>query len=171
MRAIRPAADEHAPYYSRYISKVADGDIVATLERQIGDTLRLLRAIEESRGGHRYADGKWSIREVVGHMSDTERVFTYRAVRFARNDATPLPGYDENHFVANARFDARTVRDLADELEAVRGATIAFFSRLDDDEWQRRGTANDTSMSVRAVAWIVAGHELHHLGILTDRYL
>lgn len=170
-RSIRPAANEYAPYYDRYISKIPDGDIVELLGQQIRETLGLLRSIDESRGGHRYAEGKWSIREVIGHMSDTERVFAYRAMRFARADGTPLPGYDENVFVANARFDARTIRDLAAELEAVRGATVAFFASLHDEEWARRGVANGNTMSVRAVACIIAGHERHHLGILKERYL
>ena len=170
-RSIRPAAGEYAPYYDRYISRVPDGDIVSTLAQQVRETLRVMGSVEESRGGHRYAAGKWSIREVIGHMADTERVFAYRAMRFARADATPLPGFDENAFVANARFDSRTIADLAAELEAVRAANVAFFSALDTEEWTRRGVANDNPMSVRAAAWVIAGHERHHLGILRERYL
>jgi hypothetical protein len=104
-------------------------------------------------------------------MCDTERIFAYRAMRFARNDATPLPGFDENQFVASARFDARTLADLTHELEVVRAANVAFFASLDDEEWSRRGVANDTPMSVRAAAWIIAGHERHHLSVLRERYL
>ena len=170
-RATRPAADEHAEYYGRYITKVPNGDIVSTLKGQIPQTLSLIRSLPEAKGGHRYAPDKWSIREVVGHMSDCERVFAYRAMRFSRNDPTTLPGFDENLFVANARFDARTLASLADEFEAVRAASVAFFGSLDDEEWGRRGVANNKAMSVRALAWTTAGHELHHLSILRERYL
>ena len=114
-RATRPAADEYAPYYGTYISRVGDGDIVHTLKAQIGPTTAALRAIPESRAGHRYAPGKWSIREVIGHLSDAERIFAYRALRFARHDATPLPGFDENAFVANARLDERSLGGLVDD--------------------------------------------------------
>lgn len=169
-RSTRPAPDEYAPYYGRYITKVGDGDVVASLESQLTHTLEFLRAIPESKAGHRYAPGKWSIRECVGHMADTERIFCYRAVRFSRGDATPLPGYDENAFVANARFDARSMHSLIDELEAVRRASIPFFGSLVADEWMRKGTASDHGVSVRALAWIIAGHELHHLEVLKTRY-
>jgi uncharacterized damage-inducible protein DinB len=170
-RSTRPGPDEFAPYYGRYVTKVADGDLVATLKSQIGETLALLRAIPESRGGHRYADAKWSIRECIGHMSDTERVFAYRAMRFSRNDATALPGFDENAFVANASFDQRSLASLIAEFEAVRNATVALVDGLSPDEFQRRGTASDNPVSVRALAWIIAGHEIHHREILKDRYL
>ena len=170
-RSVRPGPDEFAPYYGRYITRVRDGQIVATLREQLGDTLGLLRAIPESRGGHRYAEGKWSIRECIGHMSDTERVFAYRAMRFARDDRTALPGFDENAFVANSAFDQRTLSSLADEFEAVRRATVALFDPLTPDELLRRGTASDNPVSVRALAWIIAGHELHHREILATRYL
>jgi uncharacterized damage-inducible protein DinB len=170
-RHSRPAADEFAPYYGRYITRVADGDIVDTLRSQVGETLAMLRAIPESRGGHRYAEGKWSIRECVGHMSDTERVFAYRAMRFSRGDTVALPGFDENAFVANSSFDRRTLASLIDEFETVRRATVAFFDGVNGEEMLRRGTASDNPVSVRALAWIIAGHEVHHRGILRERYL
>ena len=170
-RAIRPAPDEFAPYYGRYIDKVPDGDIVATLRNQVGETLRTLRAIPDVKAGHRYAPDKWSIREVVGHMSDTERIFTYRALRIARGDETPLPGFDENAFVSRARLDDRSFAGLIDEYTAVRAASVALFDSLFPEEWTRRGIASDKGVSVRALAWITAGHEIHHLGILRERYL
>lgn len=170
-RATRPAADEYAPYYGTYISRVGDGDIVRTLKTQIGATVASLRAIPEARGGHRYAPGKWSIREVIGHLSDAERIFAYRALRFARHDATPLPGFDENGFVANARLDERSLASLVDEYEAVRNASVAMFDAFFPDEWRSAGEASGKRMSVRALAWVIAGHELHHLGILRERYL
>lgn len=170
-RATRPAPDEFAPYYGTYINKVADGDIVRALRTQIADTAAFVRTIPESRGGHRYAPGKWSIREVVGHLSDAERIFCYRALRFARADTTPLPGFDENEFMKVARFDDRTLASVVAEFEAVRGATVALFDALVPDEWPRHGTASGKEMSVRALAWVIAGHELHHLGVLKERYL
>ncbi len=169
-RSTRPAPDEYAPYYGTYISKVPDGDVVRTLKGQIGDTLAYLRAIPESRGGHRYADGKWSIREVVGHLADAERIFTYRALRFSRQDSTALPGFDENAFVAGSRFDDRSLASVIGEYEAVRAATVAFFDALFPEEWTRHGTASGKEMSVRALAWVAAGHELHHLDVLRTRY-
>ena len=166
----RPAADEFAPYYGTYITKVPDGDVVRTLHGQIAQTLEYLRAIPESRGGHRYAPGKWSIREVVGHLADAERIFAYRALRFARGDSTPLASFDENAYVTNARLDERPLASLIDEYEAVRGATVAMFDGLFPDEWIRAGEASGKRMSVRALAWVVAGHELHHVEVLRTRY-
>ncbi|MGQ0648692.1 MAG: DinB family protein [Gemmatimonadaceae bacterium] len=171
LRSARPAPNEHAPYYGTYVSRVPDGDIVDTLAGQIGATLASLRAIPDSLGGKRYAEGKWSIREVIGHLADAERVFGYRAMRFARADQTELPGFDENAFVANASFDQRTLASLCDEYAAVRAATVQFYAGLTPEEWNRSGTANRARMSVRALAWVMAGHELHHLNILSTRYL
>jgi hypothetical protein len=170
-RATRPAAEEFAPYYGTYISKVADGDIVTTLRSQFGTTLSFLRGIPESRSGHRYAPGKWSIRQVVAHVSDAERVFAYRALRFARGDGTPLPGFDENEFMKRSRLDERPYANLLDEFEAVRGASIALLDGLFPEEWTRHGSASGKDVSVRALAWIIAGHELHHVGVLKERYL
>lgn len=171
VRAVRPTADEYAPYYAGYIARVGDGDIVHHLDEQLVETLGLLTTLPEERGGYRYAPGKWSIRQLIGHVSDAERIFTYRALRFARADATELAGFDENNFVAHARFDERSLASLADELEAVRWATLAFFDSLVPDEWERRGVANGNAATVRGLAWIIAGHELHHLNILRTRYL
>lgn len=171
VRSLRPEPDEFNSYYQRYIDRVPDGDIVRTLDEQIIETLGLLSAIPEERGGFRYAARKWSIRELVGHVCDVERIFVYRALRFARGDRTELSGFDENAYVANARLDDRTLASLADELEAVRWATVAFFDALNDEEFMRRGVANLAPVSVRALAWIVAGHERHHAEILRTRYL
>lgn len=170
-RAIRPAPDEFSPYYGRYVDKVPDGDIVATLRDQVEETLAALRAIPEAKAGHRYAPDKWSIREVVGHLSDCERIFTYRALRIARGDETPLPGFDENAFVSRARLDDRSFSGLIDEYAAVRVASVALFDSLFPEEWNRRGIASEKGVSVRALAWITAGHERHHLEILRARYL
>lgn len=170
-RATRPSPDEYAPYYGTYIRKVPDGDIVRTLKTLIGETVAYLREIPESRERHRYAPDKWSIREVIGHLTDSERVFAYRALRFARGDTTALPGFDQNEFVRGARLDDRTLPSLAAEYVAVRSASVALFEGLFPEEWARSGTASGKQMSVRALAWVIAGHELHHLEVLRTRYM
>ena len=170
-RARRPAADEYSAYYSGYISRVPDGDIVETLASQITTTAPFLRSLPESVGDHRYGPGKWSIREVIGHMSDAERVFAYRALRFSRGDETPVPGFDENHYVANGRFGSRSLEDLTSEFEHIRHATVHLLRGLDEESMSRRGSANNNEVSVRALAFILAGHEQHHLEILRTRYL
>ncbi|MFN2566633.1 MAG: DinB family protein [Gemmatimonadaceae bacterium] len=167
----RPQSTEYAPYYDRYISLVPDGDLVELLRNQIGETLALLRSIPEERASDRYAPGKWSVKEVVGHLADVERIMTYRMLRIARGDATPLPGFDENAYVPAANFEARTLASLAHELEAVRQATIAFVETLEPEAAARRGSANNLEISARALAYIIAGHERHHVGILRERYL
>jgi uncharacterized damage-inducible protein DinB len=167
----RPESDEYVPYYHKYISLVPDGDLVETLRSQMIRTQSLLREIPESRESHRYAPEKWSIREVVGHMADVERVMTYRALRIARADTTPLPGFDENAYVPAGNFEARSLASLAHELDEVRRATVAFVETLEPDAAARRGTANNNEISARALAYIIAGHERHHVGILKERYL
>lgn len=167
----RPGTDEYAPYYGTYIGKVPDGDLRAMLASQLAETLALIRSIPESRGGHRYAPDKWSIKGVLGHLADSERIFSYRALRIGRGDTTPLPGFEQDDYVPMGNFDARTLRDLADELAAVRQATLHLFAHLDQAAFERRGTASGKPVSVRALAYIIAGHELHHVGILKTRYL
>jgi hypothetical protein len=167
----RPAATEHAPYYGKYIEQVPDGDVLALLARQHEETQSLLRGIPKARWGHRYEPGKWSISEVVGHLADAERVFGYRALRFARADATPLPGFDENAWAPQSGYHARPLTDIADEFRAVRNATVAFVKGLDDQAIARRGSANGQEITVRALIWIIAGHERHHVRILRERYL
>jgi uncharacterized damage-inducible protein DinB len=171
MSATAPAASEYAPYFEKYVSLVPAGDVVETLERQAAETLALLRGLDEERAGSRYEPGKWSIKQIVGHLADAERVFAYRALCFARGDRTPLPGFEQDDYVRGANFDARPITDLADEFEAVRRATVALFRQLDDESWRRTGTANDNPFTVRAIAHIIAGHELHHLGVLKTKYL
>lgn len=171
IRTTRPEPTEYAPYYGGYTARVPAGDVVETLSTQHDATLDLLRGLPEERGGLRYAPGKWSIREVVGHLMDSERVFAYRALRFSRSDETALASFDENAYVANAKFDDRTLAGLCDEFEAVRRSSVLLFASFDSEEWLRRGTANNTVTSVRALAWITAGHELHHLELLRTRYL
>jgi uncharacterized damage-inducible protein DinB len=167
----RPDASEYAPHYETYVSKVPAGDVVTILEDQRQETQELLAGIPDGRALHRYAPGKWSIKEVVGHVTDAERVFCYRALRFARGDQTRLSGFDEKAYAPAGKFDLHALPDLAAELDAVRRATIALFSGLDAEALARRGTANAKQVSVRALAYIIAGHERHHVGILRERYL
>ncbi|HYP53944.1 MAG TPA: DinB family protein, partial [Pyrinomonadaceae bacterium] len=167
----RPEETEYLAYYGRYVALVPEGDIVATLSRQVENTAALLRGVAQSQERFRYAPGKWSVRELVGHMIDTERIFAYRAMRFARNDQTPLPGYDENEYVANSSYDSYPFGELAAELRSVREATVFLFKHMGAEAWARAGSANGSEVSVRALAYIIAGHELHHRGILRDRYL
>jgi hypothetical protein len=166
----RPDASEHAPYYSRYVDLVPDGDILATLATQIGGTLAELRKVSEADSLKRYAPGKWSIREVLGHMIDTERVFAYRALRFARGDRKNLLSFEQDEYVATAQFDRRPWSGLLEEFEAVRRSNLLMFRALGDEAWARQGVANGNPMSVRAAAYVIAGHELHHLRILREHY-
>lgn len=168
---IRPATDEYLPYYSRYIDRVPEGDVLTTLSEQISETLALLRGLPDSVASYRYAPDKWTVNQLVGHVIDTEKIFGYRALRFARADTTPVPGYEQDDYARNSTFDSYPLSELASELEAVRRSTLYFFRHLDDDAWARRGVANNAEVSVRALAYIIAGHELHHREILRTRYL
>jgi hypothetical protein len=166
----RPEAGEFDPYYARYIDRVPDGDIASLLEGQIRSTTAVLRAVPADRAAYRYAPGKWSIAEVVGHMIDLERMFGYRALRFARADATPIEGFDENAYVPAGEFDRRSLADLVDDFEAVRASTLTLIRGLSLAAWTRIGTANGKLISVRALIYIIAGHERDHLGTLKARY-
>jgi hypothetical protein len=167
----RPLADEHAPYYGKYIARVPDGDLVLLLRDQLMDTVALLRGVSPDRADFAYGPGKWSIKEVVGHMIDVERVMSYRALRFARNDATELPGFDENSWAVAAGSASRTLGDLLEEFQVVRSATIHLAKHLSADALARRGSANGQQVSVRALFYIIAGHERHHAELLRERYL
>lgn len=165
----RPLADEHVAYYGKYIALVPAGDLVEVLASQEPELVALLRSFE-SAADHAYAPGKWTVKEVVGHLSDVERVMSYRALRIARGDATPLPGFDENAYTPAGRFGDRSLDDLIAELAVVRAATVALFAGLPPDAWERRGTFSDGPGSPRAAACIIAGHVLHHAEILRTRY-
>lgn len=167
----RPAADEYAPYYGRYIDLVTEGDLLATLARQGAETTALLRTVPESRGTHRYAPEKWSIKDVVLHIADAERVFAYRALSIARRDRTPLPSFDENEWARSSGADRRPLAELVREFELVRAATVALLGGLEDQQVGQRGTASGKEVTTRALAWIIAGHERHHVTILRERYL
>jgi len=166
----RPGPGEYAPYYETYVSKVKGNDIVSILEAQRLQTAQLFAAHSERDGNFRYAPDKWTVKEVLGHVSDTERIFAYRALRIARGDQTPLPGFEQDDYVRSGNFVERTLADLAEEFGMVRAATIALFKSLPKDAWARRGTASKNEVTVRALAFIAAGHELHHRIILEERY-
>jgi len=166
----RPSTDEYFEYYGKYIARVTDEDALSSLRDQFEDTLVLLRPLDETRARHRYAPDKWSVKEVVGHLTDCERIFAYRALRIARTDTTPIEGFDENVYVPAGKFDERPMDDLIEDYERVRDATLSLFNGLDDEALVRRGTANGKTVSVRAIAWIIAGHELHHRSLLIERY-
>jgi hypothetical protein len=169
-RLERPGEGEHAPYYDRYIALVPAGDIVSILREQGQALLEQLRHVPEAAAGYAYAPGKWCIKEVIGHIADAERVFGYRALRFARADHTPLPGFDENQWMPPAHYGARALAHVAAEFAAVRAATIALLDGIPEEAWTGQGEANGQTVSVRALAVIIAGHELHHRRILVERY-
>jgi uncharacterized damage-inducible protein DinB len=168
--AARPAPTEYDSYYQRYIRLVPEQDVLVSLDQQLADTMILLRSLSEQHGAFRYAAGKWSVKEVLGHMIDTERIMSYRALRIARNDRTPIEGFEQDEYVKYGNFDSRSVANLGREFEQVRRATISLFRSLDAEAWLRRGIASKLEISVRALAYIIAGHELHHRALLKEKY-
>ena len=166
-----PAADEYDPYYASYIDRVEGKQLSLSLRQQRARVIELLSGLNDEQAGYRYAPGKWSIKEVIGHLIDTERVFVYRAMSIARDEKQSLPGFDQDEYVVTGGFDSRSLESLKDEYEAVRNASVAFFESLDEASWLKAGMANDVSVSVRAIGYIVPGHEAHHLAILQERYL
>jgi len=167
----RPQADEYAPYFAQYLAKVPDGDLLDLLEAQWEELGCLLEDLDDEAADFRYAEGKWSVKEVLGHILDAERIFAYRLLRIARADPTPLAGFDENAYVAAAGFQARPLESLLEEYDLVRGHTLALLRGLDADCFRRSGTSNGKPVSARALAWLIAGHERHHMGVLKERYL
>ncbi len=166
----RPKPGEYDPYYDRYISLILGNDLLATLEKQLPKTVALLSGRSEEDGSLRYAPDKWTVKEVLGHLIDTERIMAYRALRIARNDRTPLAGFEQDDYVRDGPFADLRLSDLIEEFKCVRAATLALFRHLRASDWTRRGTANQKEISVRALAFIIAGHELHHRHILEERY-
>ncbi len=166
----RPAADEADPYYQGYIARVSGENIGQQLVDQLAEVERVFGSLDDGAALFRYAPGKWSIKEIIGHLSDAERIFAYRLLRIARGDATPLPGFDENAYVPPARFDERPLRALTAEFRAVRLSTVALASGLPPAAWPLRGQASGKPFSARALAYIMVGHVVHHLGVLRERY-
>lgn len=170
-RSIRPSPDEYPPFYAGYVAKVPDGDVVEALIGGAEIAAALLHDVGEERAGRAYAEGKWTLKEVLLHCADAERIFAYRALRIARGDATPLPGWDENAYAPESGANARVIDSIMNELESVREASVTLFEGLPEATWSRSGHANGKPITVRALAWITAGHLLHHLGVIQDRYL
>ena len=166
----RPAPDESAPSYHGYISEVPGEQIGKYLVEQLQELERLVAPLDDSAARARYAAGKWSVKEVLGHVTDAERIFAYRLMRIARGDATPLPGFDENAYVPAGDFDARPLASLVGEFRALRLSTIALMAGLPPDGWARRGQASGASITARALGYIIVGHTAHHTRILRERY-
>jgi len=166
----RPAATEYPAFYQRYVDLVPEDDVQSALADQAKKTAAIVRGIGEEKAAFRYAPGKWSVKGVIGHFVDAERIFCYRALAIARGEAKSLPGFDENSYAEAGDFDRRSIRDLADDYEAARRSTIAMFRGIPDAGWTRRGVANDVPVNVLGLAYITLGHERHHLKVLRDRY-
>ncbi len=167
----RPGTEEYAPFYAGYISGVPEGALLETLTHQLDEILVLCGSIGEAQADYAYAPGKWTIKEVLGHLNDAERIFAYRALSIARGDSTPLPGFDENAYAPESGANTRTLADLAEEFAAIRRATVSLLATFTAETAARRGTASGHPASARAIAWTIAGHAGHHVRILRERYL
>jgi len=168
---MRPLDTDYATPYAGYVALVPEDDGLAAIEQQSTETQKVLSSIDDSRAAFRYAEGKWSVKEVIGHCIDGERIMSYRALAVARGETQPLPGFDENDYVLNARFDDWRIGDLAEQYALVRRANIVFFRNLPAEAWDRRGVASGHPITVRALVYIIVGHERHHLRVLKERYL
>ena len=171
MNSARPQPSEYAPSFEAYVSRVAEGDVLSVLADQLTQFPKRFATLTESEGGFRYAPGKWTIKEVLGHVNDSERIFAYRALRIARADQAPLAGFEQEDYVRAAPFASCRVADIVDEFRHVRRATLALFRPLDEAAWLRRGVADNSEVTVRALAFIIAGHLRHHAALLEERYL
>jgi hypothetical protein len=170
MTKTRPAPGDYAPYAEQYVKLISGDDILDTLKTQLKQTTMIFSGRSERDGNFRYAPDKWTVKDVVGHIADTERIFAYRALRIAREDQTPLSGFEQDDYVRGARFGARKLADLVEEYADVRQASLALFCSLDEEAWLRRGVASNNAVTVLALAYLIAGHELHHRKILDERY-
>lgn len=168
---MHPAENEFPIYYGKYINKVPQGDLVQFLTKRLNDFVDFLLNIPEEKLKYRYAENKWTIPQIIQHLIDAERVFSYRALRFARNDATELPGFEENDYANEANGDGRTFTDIVEEYKAVRNSTIHLLNSLNDPILDRIGSANNNLISVRSIAYIIAGHSEHHWQVIQERYL
>jgi uncharacterized damage-inducible protein DinB len=166
----RPAPGDYAPYAEQYVVLVTGEDVLESLKNQLKQTATLFSGRSERDGNFRYAPDKWTVKEVVGHVADTERIFAYRALRIARGDRTPLAGFEQEDYVRAARFGARKLADVVEEYADVRQASLALFQSLDEEAWLRHGVASENRVTVLALAYLIAGHELHHRKILEERY-
>lgn len=171
MTLSKPQPGEYAAHFEEYIREVPEGQLMSLLELQPEEAMLKLGTLSDEAGNYKYAEGKWSLKEVLGHISDTERVMSYRLLRIARGDKTPLPGFDEELFVSHANFERLSILQLLKEFSLVRSSTLSLVRQLDDEAWQRIGTASGEPVSSRALAYIIAGHATHHFRIIRERYM
>lgn len=167
----RPYLSDFPTFYQGYVNNIESADILQTLRNQQKHTRTFFADVTEEQGNHAYADRKWTIKEVLGHVIDTERIFVFRALSFARGEEQSLPGFDENTYVPAGHFGHRTLKSLIDEYASVRQATLSFFENLREEDWSKTGIANNGNFTVNSLAYIIAGHHAHHLNILEERYL
>lgn len=168
---MRPQANTYGDYYRNYISLVEENDLFPALENSVDRYLTFWSNLTEEQGNYRYAKGKWSIKELLQHIIDTERIFNYRALAFARGEQTALPGYDENAYAANCVADNRSLKEMSAELILVRKSTIALFKSFDESVLDNLGKASGSNLSVKAAGFIIVGHEIHHMNVVKERYL
>lgn len=167
----KPKREEYVTYYQKYVEAILEEDLCSLLTRQAEEIITLLETVSEEQSSYRYAQGKWSIKEVLGHITDTERIMSYRLLRIGRGDTTDLAGFDENVYVEHASYERLSMQQLLNDFSAVRHATISLIRILPEEAWTRSGTANGGPVTARALAYIIAGHALHHKTILLERYL
>ncbi|WP_147532819.1 DinB family protein [Bacillus marasmi] len=162
---------EYGPYFATYVKRVPEGEIIEILSSQLKETLKLIQGLNEDQAMYRYQVGKWSVKEVIGHMTDTERIMAYRLMSIARGETASLPGFDEQSYVEHANFDQITLNELGENFKTVRESTIQLLKTLPESAWHNSGSANGTQVTVRALAYIIAGHEIHHRSIINERYI
>lgn len=167
----RPSKNEYAEYYDRYVSLVEETDIIAAMEEQLHEVEQIFAEISEEKSLYAYAEGKWTIKELIGHLADGEMIFAYRALRISRADKTPIEGFEQDDYIENSNFNSMRLADLIEELVLSRKISLILFGNLTEDAWKRTGTASDATVSVRALAFMMVGHIRHHLRILRERYL
>ena len=167
----RPQPAEYDPYYQKYVSLVPEEEIIPALENQLNEVYELFRSVPEEIGSFAYAEGKWTVKEVLSHLIDSERIFAYRALRISRGDKTPIEGFEQDGYIENSHANRRSIAELIDELAHLRKSNLMLFLNLDPVDWIRTGTANNVEISVRSLAWIMVWHVRHHVAILRERYL
>jgi uncharacterized damage-inducible protein DinB len=167
----KPAVTEYPTFFATYIERVASDNLLQELEDNSKQTIAILEGLTEKQASFRYAPGKWSLKEVIGHMVDTERIMSYRALRIARGDATPLPGFDEKTYVSHSEFSERSLESLLHSFSIVRQATLNLLEQFPADAWLRVGVVSNNEITVRALGFIIAGHELHHRDVIIERYI
>jgi hypothetical protein len=169
--SIPPSNEEYNTYFERYVRLIPEGDICDILTQSLKNTTDVFSTVTEDRANYRYAPEKWSLKEVLGHITDNERIMSYRLLRIARGDKTPLAAYDQDVLMSGASFDTCSLTDLLEDYTIIRHATLTLLRGLTEEAWSRRGIVNDSESSARAWAYIIAGHELHHMNVIKEKYL